>query len=79
MTSLRADAQRNYARILAIAEQEVAEHGAEVSLEQIARLAGVGSATVRRRFPSRQALLEAVFRERIDCCRGPWPTARKTE
>jgi AcrR family transcriptional regulator len=62
----RSDAQRNYARILAVAEGEVAEHGADASLEQIARTAGVGSATVRRHFPSRRALLDAVFHERVE-------------
>ncbi|MEV4147507.1 TetR family transcriptional regulator [Amycolatopsis sp. NPDC049691] len=62
----RSDARRNYARILAVAEAEVAAHGAEASLEQIARTAGVGSATVRRHFPSRPALLEAVFRRQVD-------------
>jgi AcrR family transcriptional regulator len=61
----RADARRNYARVLAVAEQEVAAHGAGASLEQIARTAGVGSATVRRHFPTRRALLEAVSQERI--------------
>ena len=62
----RADARRNYARILTVAEQEVAAHGAGASLEQIARIAGVGSATVRRHFPTRRALVEAVSRERIE-------------
>ncbi|KOV83316.1 TetR/AcrR family transcriptional regulator [Nocardia sp. NRRL S-836] len=62
----RADARRNHERILAVAEQEVAEHGAAASLEQIARVAGVGSATVRRHFPTRHALLEAVSRHRIE-------------
>ncbi|MEU9887464.1 TetR/AcrR family transcriptional regulator [Sphaerisporangium sp. NPDC051011] len=62
----RADARRNYARLLAVAEEAIAAHGADASLEQIARTAGVGSATVRRHFPSRQALLEAVFRERVE-------------
>ncbi|MFD7653853.1 TetR/AcrR family transcriptional regulator [Actinosynnema sp. NPDC059797] len=62
----RADARRNYARILAVAEQEVAAHGANASLEQIARTAGVGSATVRRHFPTRRALLEAVSKERVE-------------
>jgi AcrR family transcriptional regulator len=62
----RADARRNYARILAVAEEEVAAHGAAASLEQIARTAAVGSATVRRHFPTRRALLEAVSRKRID-------------
>ncbi|MFF0727428.1 TetR/AcrR family transcriptional regulator [Streptomyces sp. NPDC004134] len=65
-TGRRADARRNYARILAVASGEVAEHGAGASLEQIARTAGVGSATVRRHFPTRRALLEAVSRERIE-------------
>jgi AcrR family transcriptional regulator len=62
----RADARRNYALILAVAEEEVAAQGAGASLEQIARTAGVGSATVRRHFPTRRALLEAVSRERIE-------------
>ncbi|PRY59849.1 TetR/AcrR family transcriptional regulator [Glycomyces artemisiae] len=62
----RADARRNYERILAVAVDEVAAHGANASLEQIARVAGVGSATVRRHFPSRRALLEAVSHKRIE-------------
>ncbi|MQY05022.1 TetR/AcrR family transcriptional regulator [Actinomadura macrotermitis] len=72
MAVQRADARRNHARILAVAEQEVAAHGAGASLEQIARVAGVGSATVRRHFPDRRALLAAVFRERIEvlCARA---------
>ncbi|SDX65424.1 transcriptional regulator, TetR family [Saccharopolyspora shandongensis] len=66
----RADARRNYARILAVAAEEVAVQGAGASLEQIARTAGVGSATVRRHFPTRRALLEAVSRERIEVLRA---------
>ncbi|GAB3209940.1 TetR/AcrR family transcriptional regulator [Marinactinospora thermotolerans] len=62
----RADARRNHARILEVAEAEVAEHGANASLEQIARVAGVGSATVRRHFPGRRELLQAVFARRIE-------------
>lgn len=69
MTGHRSDARRNYSRILAVAEAEVARHGAAASLEQVARTAGVGSATVRRHFPTRQALLEAVFQERIQALR----------
>ena len=49
-----------------MAEEEVAAHGADASLEQIARTTGVGSATVRRHFPTRRALLEAVSKERIE-------------
>ncbi|WP_066367168.1 TetR/AcrR family transcriptional regulator [Herbidospora mongoliensis] len=63
---MRADAQRNYARLLAVAGEEIALNGADASLEQIARIAGVGSGTVRRHFPTRHALLAAVFRERVD-------------
>lgn len=69
---LRADARRNQDRILAAAGAAIAQHGAEASLEQIARRAGVGSATLHRHFPSRQALLEAVFRARVEslCARA---------
>ncbi|MEV4799423.1 TetR/AcrR family transcriptional regulator [Nonomuraea sp. NPDC049421] len=63
---MRADARRNYDRILAAAAEAVAEHGAEASLEEIARRAGVGSATLHRHFPSRQLLLEAVFRDKVE-------------
>jgi AcrR family transcriptional regulator len=63
---MRADARRNYDRILAAAETEIARSGAGASLEEIARRAGVGSATLHRHFPSRQALLDAVFHERIE-------------
>ncbi|MFF3444983.1 TetR/AcrR family transcriptional regulator [Streptosporangium sp. NPDC002721] len=68
----RADARRNRARILAVAEREVAAHGGAASLERIARTAGVGSATVRRHFPGRRALLEAVSHSRIEalCARA---------
>lgn len=65
MTGQRSDARRNRTHILAVAEAEVAAHGARASLEQIARVAGVGSATVRRHFPTRKALLEAVFERRV--------------
>ncbi|GAA2814054.1 TetR/AcrR family transcriptional regulator [Crossiella cryophila] len=63
--SMRADARRNYDRILAAAEVAFARDGAEASLEEIARQAGVGSATLHRHFPARRALLEAVFRDRV--------------
>ncbi|MBU2669687.1 TetR/AcrR family transcriptional regulator [Actinoplanes bogorensis] len=62
---MRADARRNYEQILAAAEAEVARAGADASLEEIARRAGVGSATLHRHFPSRQSLLEAVFHDRV--------------
>ncbi|MFG1946203.1 TetR/AcrR family transcriptional regulator [Nonomuraea sp. NPDC048826] len=63
---MRADARRNYDRILAAAAEAISEEGAEASLEEIARRAGVGSATLHRHFPSRQRLLEAVFRDKVE-------------
>ncbi|MGW6441429.1 TetR/AcrR family transcriptional regulator [Lentzea sp. NPDC055074] len=63
---MRADARRNHDLILAAAEAEVARSGADASLEKIARDAGVGSATLHRHFPTRQALLEAVFHDRVE-------------
>ncbi len=67
--TLRADGQRNLERILEAAAELVRRDGAQASLEEIARKAGVGSATLHRRFPSRRALLEAVFRAGVtDLC-----------
>lgn len=63
---MRADARRNYQQILTAAEAEIARSGAEASLEEIARQAGVGSATLHRHFPSRRALLQAVFHDRVE-------------
>lgn len=74
MTGRRSDAERNYRRILTVAEAEIAELGAAASIERVARTAGLGSATVRRHFPTRQALLEAVFAERAQAL-----TARAAE
>ncbi|TDV53665.1 TetR/AcrR family transcriptional regulator [Actinophytocola oryzae] len=62
---MRADARRNRDRLVSVASQVVAEQGAEASLEEIARRAGVGSATLHRHFASRLALLDAVFAERV--------------
>jgi AcrR family transcriptional regulator len=65
--SMRADARRNYQRLLAAAAAAFAERGADdVSLEEIARRAGVGIGTLYRHFPTRQALLEAVYRDQVD-------------
>jgi AcrR family transcriptional regulator len=63
----RADARRNYERLLAAATAAFAEQGADdVSLEEIARRAGVGIGTLYRHFPARQALLEAVYKDQVD-------------
>jgi AcrR family transcriptional regulator len=63
---MRADAQRNYDRLDADDAEVVAEDGADASLEEISRRAGVGSATLHRHFSGRGALLEAVFQNSID-------------
>jgi AcrR family transcriptional regulator len=64
---MRADARRNYQRLLAAAGAAFAERGADdVSLEEIARRAGVGIGTLYRHFPTRRALLEAVYRDQVD-------------
>jgi AcrR family transcriptional regulator len=57
----RADAQRNYDRVLAVTRDCVAEQGSDIVLEDIARRAGVGIGTLYRHFPTRQDLLEAAF------------------
>ena len=62
---LRADAQLNRERILVAAEQAFLELGADVSLDEVARRAGVGVGTLYRRFASREALLAAVCSERF--------------
>jgi len=68
---MRADARRNYQRLLSAAAAAFAEHGADdVSLEEIARRAGVGIGTLYRHFPTRQALLEAVYRDQVDALRA---------
>jgi AcrR family transcriptional regulator len=67
---MRADARRNYERLVATAAAAFAERGAEASLDDIARRAGVGSGTLYRHFPTRQALLEAVYREQVDLLCG---------
>jgi AcrR family transcriptional regulator len=63
---LRADAQRNRDRILAAARDTFRERGPDASLEEIARGAGVGIGTLYRHFPTRHALLDAMFRDSVD-------------
>src|SRR5579864_7806961 len=58
---MRADAKRNYDKVISAAREAFAETGASTSLEAIARRAGVGIGTLYRHFPTRQALLEAVY------------------
>ena len=67
----RADARRNYEKVLAAAREAFAEGGESTALEEIARRAGVGIGTLYRHFPSRQALLEALYVDEVEeVCRS---------
>ncbi|HET9074045.1 MAG TPA: helix-turn-helix domain-containing protein [Solirubrobacteraceae bacterium] len=79
---LRADAQRNRDKVLSAARDAFTEYGAATSLEAIARRAGVGIGTLYRHFPTRQALLEAVYVDEVEqlaraadelAALEPWP------
>jgi AcrR family transcriptional regulator len=63
---LRRDAERNRQRILAAAAEVFTEHGLEVSLDEVARRAGVGVGTIYRRFADKDELVETLFTDRID-------------
>jgi AcrR family transcriptional regulator len=63
---LRADAARNRARILDAARTAFAEAGLDVGVEEIARRAGVGKGTLYRRFPTKEALVRAIFEDLLD-------------
>jgi AcrR family transcriptional regulator len=63
---LRRDAERNRQRILAAAAEVLSERGLDATLDEVARTAGVGVGTVYRRFPDKESLIEALFRDRID-------------
>ncbi|MET8629708.1 helix-turn-helix domain-containing protein [Kitasatospora sp. NPDC004669] len=62
---LRADARRNRERILEAAVRAFSEKGADVPIDTIAKAAGVGSATLYRHFPTREALVEAAYRNEL--------------
>ena len=62
---LRADAQRNRDRLLAVAARAFPEDGPEVTLDSIAKDAGVGIGTLYRHFPTREALVEATYRNEL--------------
>jgi AcrR family transcriptional regulator len=63
--TLRADAQRNLDRLLDVAGECFAERGLDVSIDEIARRAGVGHGTVFRNFPSKDALVLAVVNQHL--------------
>jgi AcrR family transcriptional regulator len=79
---LRRDAERNRQRILAAAAEVFTERGLDATLDEVARAAGVGVGTVYRRFPDKESLIAALFRDRIDtlaamaeeasAARDPW-------
>jgi AcrR family transcriptional regulator len=62
----RADAERNHARLLETAKAAFAEKGSGASLDEIARTAGVGAGTLYRHFPTRDALVAAVYRNETE-------------
>ena len=62
----RSDAQRNRGRIIEVAKQAFARSGANTSLDDIAKEAGVGPGTLYRHFSTREALLEAVYRTEVE-------------
>lgn len=65
-TKLRADARRNRDRLVEVAAVAFAEKGVETSLEDIARQAGVGIGTLYRHFPTREHLVEVVYRRELE-------------
>src|ERR1700739_1818472 len=62
----RTDAQRNRERILEVAKEAFARSGANASLDDIAKETGVGAGTLYRHFPTRDALIEAVYRTEVE-------------
>src|SRR5712672_1389513 len=62
----RSDAQQNRDRILEVAKEAFTRSGADASLDDIAKQAGVGAGTLYRHFPTRDELLEAVYRTEVE-------------
>lgn len=69
LPQLRADARDNRERILTAARFLFAEHGLDVGMREIARKAGVGPATLYRRFPTKQAVIDEAFAVELRACR----------
>jgi AcrR family transcriptional regulator len=64
--TLRADAARNRQRVLTAAAHVFGERGLAASIDEVARAAGVGVGTVYRRFPSKEALVDALFEDKVE-------------
>ena len=77
LSGLRADARRNRDRVLKAATGHFASRGVNASLDEIARLAGVGAGTLYRHFPSREALLAAALQDRQADLRAQAQAARE--
>jgi AcrR family transcriptional regulator len=67
---LRADAEDNKERLLDAARRLFAEHGLTVTMRDVARAAGVGPATLYRRFPTKQDLIDEAFADELHACRS---------
>lgn len=65
---LRADARRNRERVIRAAAEAFAMHGIDVPMATIARRAGLGTATLYRRFPARDDLVREVFADQVTAC-----------
>jgi AcrR family transcriptional regulator len=63
---VRADAQRNYDRIVEVAREVFREQGYDASLDEVAKRAGVGPGTLYRHFPKRENLLDAIMQSWVD-------------
>ncbi|MGH3424638.1 MAG: TetR/AcrR family transcriptional regulator [Nocardioidaceae bacterium] len=67
---MRADARRNYDKLLVAAREVFAGRGSDASLDEIAKRAGVGPGTLYRHFPTRDALIDALMRDWVEQVRG---------
>lgn len=74
-TQLRSDASANRAKIVAVAREGFANEGLGVSMEEIARRAGLATATVYRRFPTKEDLASAALADQITACEGTLDSA----
>ena len=73
----RTDAQRNRERILEVAKEAFTQFGADASLDDIAKQAAVGAGTLYRHFPTRDDLIEAVYRSEVEKLAASAPRWRR--